>query len=442
MIQPKVVIIGAGFGGLFMARQLAKEDLEILVIDRNNYHLFTPLLYQVATCGLNVHDVAMPTRQIFAQEDNIDFMLAEVTDVQPEQKQIVVHAENEIRTIGYDYLVVAAGAVTNYFGNEAIEQHAFSLKSMEDAVRLRNHIIRLYESLDWRRDKYALDAISTMVVVGGGPTGIETAGALYELYSHVLQKEYTPLKKVPARVILVEAMDRLLGPYPDKLQQSAYKQLESLGVEIILGQMVKEVYEDRVILSGGEEIRSHTLVWAAGVKASPLAKMLNVELQRGGRVPVEPTLEVTGMENVYAIGDIAYLIDQKTGRAHPQVIPVAQQQAKRAANNILSRINGKEQKAFVYKDKGSMATIGRSRAVAWIFNKIQMSGYFAWLAWLGLHLMTLLGFRNRASVFINWIWNYTTYDRAARVVLNYDEILDREENRTQTQEQEIVTVER
>lgn len=429
MVQPKVVIIGAGFGGLFTARQLAGEDVEVLVIDRNNYHLFTPLIYQVATAGLDVQDVAYPIRKIFAENDNIDFMLAEVTDIQPDQKQLVVRADDEIRLIDYDYLVIAAGTSSNYFGNENIERHAFPLKTLENSIALRTHILKLYERLDWQRDRAELDAISTMVVVGGGPTGIETAGALHELYTHVLREEYKPLKDVPARVILVEAMDSLLGPYPTRLQQRAKEQLESIGVEVILGQMVQNVYDDHIVLASGDVIRTYTLVWAAGVKASPLATALNVELARGGRIPVEGNLEVLGLENVFAIGDISYLEDAN-GRPYPQLIPVAQQQAKLLAKNLMRRMKGKQEKVFRYFDRGSMATIGRSHAVAWIFNRVQISGYLAWLAWLGLHLVTLLGFRNRVSVFINWVWNYFTYDRAARVIVDYtDEVSVTEESR-------------
>ncbi len=418
MIQPKVVIIGAGFGGLFTAKQLANKDVEVLVIDRNNYHLFTPLIYQVATCGLDVQDVAYPIRKIFAETDNIDFMLGDVRQILPDDNHLVVQVDGEERLVDYDYLVVAAGTVSNYFGNEQIAENSFSVKTVEDSVRLRTHILKLYERMDWGRDKYELDAIRTMVVVGGGPTGLETAGALHELYSHVLQKEYKPLKDVPARVILVEAMDSLLGPYPSNLQRRAKEQLEDIGVEVVMGRLVTEVHEDRVVLDNDDVIRTYTLVWAAGVKASPLAQMLNIELARGGRIPVEPNLRTRDFENIYAIGDIAYLEDEN-GKPYPQLIPVAQQQAKQTAKNLLKRIAGQEEEAFSYRDRGSMATIGRSRAVAWMFNRIQMSGYIAWLAWLGLHLVTLLGFRNRVSVFVSWVWNYFTYDRSARIILEY-----------------------
>ena len=418
MVQPKVVIIGAGFGGLFTARQLAGEDVEVLLIDRNNYHLFTPLIYQVATAGLDVQDVAYPIRKIFADNENIDFLLAEVTGIQPEQKQVMVRVEDELQQVDYDYLIVAAGTTSNYFGNDDIEKYGYPLKTLQDSLALRTHILKMYERLDWQHENDNLDAIATMVVVGGGPTGIETAGALHELYTHVLRDEYKALRNVPARVILIEARDALLGPYPERLQQRAKEQLEGVGVEVILGEMVSEVYDDHIVLGNGEVIHTHTLVWAAGVKASPLASALGVELARGGRIPVDPNLAVIGLEDVFAVGDLAYLEDEN-GQPYPQLIPVAQQQAKLVGKNLLRRLKNEPEQTFTYFDRGSMATIGRRRAVAWIFNKVQVSGYPAWFAWLGLHLITLMGFRNRMSVFVNWVWNYFTYDRSARVLMEY-----------------------
>lgn len=424
--RPHVVIIGAGFGGLFTARHLADEDVDVTIIDRNNYHTFTPLIYQVATCGLSVEDVAYPVRKIFVKNNNIDFMLGEVTNILTDEKQLVVEMQNITRYIPYDYLVVAAGSVTNYLGNDNIERHSFGLKSMGDAVRLRNHVLRMFENADWRKGESEIKALTTMVVVGGGPTGLETAGALYELYNNVLQKEHKNLHGRPVRVILVELMDSLLGPYPDKLQESAREQLESLGVEVRTGTAVEEAGEGFVRLSDGEVIATRTLVWATGVKASPLAKMLDVELARGGRVPVEETLEVKTLQDIYAIGDIAHL-EAPNGRPYPQVIPVAQQQAKLTADNILNHIAGKPQGTFKYVDKGSMATIGRSRAVAWVYNRIQLTGFIAWFSWLALHLVTLLGFRNRISVFLNWVWSYIVYDRTSRIILNYPLEQEKEE---------------
>ena len=415
--RSKVIIIGAGFGGLYTAKTLAKQDVDVLLIDRRNFHLFTPLLYQVATCALDPSEIAYPIRSIFRNQDNVRFLLGEVTDIKHTEKSITVKTNGRSREEHYDYLVVAAGTVTNYFGNDAIRLRGFGLKDLSDAVTLRNHILKLFEKATWSDDQTLRDALTTMVVVGGGPTGLETSGALSELYSKVLKQEFdkkgTPLK---VRVILVEAIDRLLAPYPERLQESAKKQLESLGVEVILSQAVEEVGEDYVRLSNGDIINTYTLVWSAGVKASPIASMLDVELARGGRIPVSNTLEVIGRNDHFAVGDISYIPDEN-GNAYPQIIPVAQQQGKLIAKNIIHRIRGESEQLFSYSDPGIMATIGRSRAVAYLYNRVQLSGYFAWVTWLTLHLIWLLGFRNRMNVFVNWVWNYFTYDRSVRIIL-------------------------
>ncbi|MEO1439548.1 MAG: NAD(P)/FAD-dependent oxidoreductase [Chloroflexota bacterium] len=416
-MRPRIVIIGAGFGGLFTARKLAKQDVEIIIIDRNNYHTFTPLIYQVATCGLDVEDVAYPVRKIFAEHDNVFFLLGNVEGVTPDANLVTVRTNGNTRDIEYDYLIVAAGSETNYFGNANIKQHAFGLKTLEDAVLLRNHILRMVEKADWAEDETRLKALTTIVVVGGGPTGLETAGAMYELYNNILRSEYNHLKTTPVRVILVELQEYLLSPYPPRLRESARTQLEQIGVEVVTGTGVAHVEEGSVHLNNGEVIASHTLVWATGVKASPLAQLFDVELARGGRLPVERTMQVSGLGNVYAVGDIAYIEDED-GNPYPQLIPVAQQQAKLLVNNVVRRIKGQPEESFTYFDKGSMATIGRNHAVAWVFNRVQLTGFVAWISWLALHLLTLMGFRNRLVVLINWIWNYLVYDRAARVILD------------------------
>ncbi len=415
-VRPQVVIIGAGFGGLFTARHLAEKEVDVLIIDKNNYHTFTPLIYQVATCGLEVSDVAYPVRKIFAHNTNIDFMLGEVIEVTPDDKQIGVRVNGIVKSVTYDYLVVAAGSTTNFFGNKEIEQRSFGLKTIQDSLALRNHILRMFEKADWADHTSNVEAMTTMVVVGGGPTGLETAGALYELYNHVLRREYRHLGRKSVRVVLVEMMDNVLNPYPEGLQKSALKQLEGMGVEVILGAKVESVTDDAVHLSNGQTIPTYTLVWATGVKAAPFAELLGVELARGGRIPVKDTLELKELPSVYALGDIAYLTDEE-GKPYPQLIPVAQQQAKLLAQNIRRAVRGDEEQPFKYFDKGNMATIGRNRAVAWIFNRIQVSGYIAWISWLALHLVTLLGFRNRIVVFVNWLWSYVIYDRAARLIV-------------------------
>ena len=420
--RPTVAIIGAGFGGLYATKQLSKADVNVLLIDRQNFHLFTPLLYQVATSGLEPGEIAYPVRGIVRGMSNVRFLMGSVEAIDSERKTITVKADQKTHHETYDYLIVAAGTRTHYYGMEQIERHAFGLKSLADAVVLRNHLLKCFESAAWLDDPEEKRALTTMVVVGGGATGLETAGALQELYRYVLDKEYA--NQIPAdmgRVILVERQDHLLEPYPERLQNAAREQLETLGVEVILGKGVVEADHDHIQLSEGQINHTHTLVWAAGVKASPVAKMLNMPLCGAGQVPVLPTLQTIDKVDMYVVGDMAYLEDEQ-GQPYPMLIPVAKQQGILAAKNILRRLKNEPQTPFTYEgfnDRGIMATIGRSRAVAWIFYKVQLTGFFAWVAWLVLHLITLMGFRNRLNVFINWIWNYLTYDRSVRLILEH-----------------------
>jgi NADH dehydrogenase len=413
--KPKVIIIGAGFGGLFAARQLAGQQVEVLLIDRQNYHTFTPLIYQVATCALDPSEVAYPVRSIFYTEDNIRFLLGTVTAIDPQSRQVRVQVNGHSRQEAYDYLIVAAGSSPSYFGRDEFREHSFEMRTLSDSVKLRNHILRLFEKAAWESDYSQRDALTTLVVVGGGPTGLETAGAIYELYNHVLRKEYKA-QHLRARVILVERMGHLLNAYPDHLREAALEQLKSLGVEVMLGRALAEVAEDHISLDDGTRIPTHTLIWSAGIKGSPIAGLLGVDLRPNGTIPVKPSLEVTGLERIYAVGDISYLPNAE-GQAHAQVIPVAIQQGGLAAKNILAAIAGQEATEFNYKDRGSMATIGRRRAVVWLYNRYAMRGYLAWAFWLALHLVSLMGFRNRASVFVSWVWNYFTYDRSVRIIL-------------------------
>ncbi|MEM7346648.1 MAG: NAD(P)/FAD-dependent oxidoreductase [Chloroflexota bacterium] len=413
--RPKVVIIGAGFGGLFAARALAKQAVDVLLIDRNNYHTFTPLLYQVATCALDPSEIAYPIRSTFRGTANIQILLGTVTAIDSEQKSLSILTDGLTRQESYDELIIATGSVPTYFGNDLFRAHAFEMRTLQDSLKLRNHILKKFEKATWSNDPAEREALTTIVVVGGGPTGLETAGAIYELYNHVLSKEYTSAKTIKARVVLVEMLPHLLAPYPDKLRQAALEQLQSLGVEVILENPVKTVEADYIILGDGQKIATHTLVWTAGVRASPVGEMLNVELTRSGQIPILATTAVIGHANIYAVGDIAYLEDGE-GRPYPMLIPVAIQQGEVAATNILHQQQGQVLTQFSYHDRGIMATIGRRRAVAWIFNRIPLQGFIAWVAWLGLHLMTLMGFRNQLNVLINWVWNYLTYDRSVRII--------------------------
>ena len=412
---PKVFIIGAGFGGLFAAKALANKPVEVILIDKNNYHTFTPLLYQVATCALDPSEIAHPVRTTFVKNHNIKFLLGELTGIDHSQKEITLQTEKRTRKLNYDFLILACGSQTNFFGNQEIQKNSFDLKSLSDAVDLRNHVLRLFERAAWVDDYTQREAMLTFVVVGGGPTGIETAGALFELYNHVLDREF-PIEDLHARVVLVEKQLSLLNSYPDELRASAKKQLESLGVEVKLGSAVVKKDHDEVVLEDGTVIRSHTMVWSVGVKGSPIVQMLGVPLGPGNRVKVFPTMQVEGLKDIYCIGDMCYLEDKK-GEPYPQLSPVAQQQARLAAKNVLAELSGSELGLFEYRDRGSMATIGRSRAVAWLYNKIPISGFLAWVAWLSLHLVTLIGFRNRLNVLVNWFWNYLTYDRSVRIIL-------------------------
>lgn len=412
--KPRVIIIGAGFGGLFAARTLANKPVDVLLIDRNNFHTFTPLLYQVATSALDPSEIAYPIRSIFRKNKNIRTLLGDVIGIDNEDRIITVQIGDMRHREHYDYLILATGSTPTYFGKDNFRENALELRTLSDAVELRNHILSLFEQAAWTKEGSLREVLTTIVVVGGGPTGLETAGAIYELYNHVLNQEFNQWD-MRTRVVLVEMQPFLLASYPTNLQQAALEQLESLGVEVILGNPVNEVAHDHILLDDGTVINTHTLVWSAGVKASPITEMMDVKLEGNGRLPITPTTEVIDRNRIYAVGDMTYLEDPE-GKPYPMLIPVAQQQGILAAKNILADMMGDDSQTFAYHDRGSMATIGRSRAVAWIYNKIQLRGYIAWLAWLALHLITLLGFRNRLNVFINWMWNYFTYDRSVRTI--------------------------
>lgn len=412
---PKIIIVGAGFGGLFAARTLAGKSVDVLLVDRQNFHTFTPLLYQVATCALDPSEIAYPVRSIFRGKDNIRFLLGNVTTINTHERVITIATNDQERQEPYDYLILATGSVPTYFGNSSFQAHSLELRTLSDSVKLRNHVLQLFEKAAWTEDVTLRAALTTIVVVGGGPTGLETAGAIYELYNYVLKKEYGRFH-LKTRVILVEMLPHLLAPYPDDLRRAALQQLQSLGVEVLLEKRVTEVTADHITLGDGEIIPTHTLIWAAGVKASPVAELLGVPLARGGRLPIEPTTAVKGIDHVFAVGDMTHLEDPN-GQPYPMLIPVAQQQAILAAQNILAHLNGQPLKTFTYLDRGIMATIGRSRAVAWLYNRLPLKGFMAWMVWLIFHLLTLLGFRNRLNVLVNWVWNYFTYDRSVRIIL-------------------------
>lgn len=415
--RPRIIIVGAGFGGLYAARTLEKQPVDVLLIDRTNYHTFTPLMYQVATCGLEPSEIAYPVRGIFDQKSNVTFMMGDVNAIDYAERMVTVRVNGTTRQERYDQIIIAAGSVTNYFDKPALAEHAFELKTLSNAVEIRNHILRNFEKASLTEADDYRSSLTNMVVVGGGASGLETAGALYELYDRVLRREYRFLNDHPATVTLIEATDRLLPGYPQPLQESARRQLESLGVRVILKNGVEAITETGVHLKDGTFIASQTVIWLAGVKGSPIGNLFGLALNKANRVEVLPTMQVIDQPDVYAVGDLVYL-EREPGKPYATVIPVAKQQGILAAHNILRRMRAEAQQSFKYIDRGSMATIGRSRAVAYLYNRIQLSGYVAWFAWLGLHLVALLGVRNRLNVFINWVWNYVTYDRSVRLILD------------------------
>ncbi len=413
--RPQVVIVGAGFGGLHAAKALANKPVDVLLIDRNNYHTFVPLLYQVATAGLEPGEIAAPVRGIFQRARNISFQLGDVCRLDPARQVLDVQFDGKEQQCHYDYLVLAPGSTTNFFGNREVQSRAFGLKSLKEAIDLRNHVLLMFEQAAAEPDPKIRASLMTIVVVGGGPTGLELSGALSELVGKVLRKDYPRLDLSQARVILIEATDRLLAQFPPSLEKSAGRQIRGKGVEVMLNKKVVRATGDAVVLEDETVIPTHTMIWAAGVQAEEIAG-LEVERPRGKRMRVLPTLQLPDYPNIFVVGDASFLPDDK-GSAYPQLAPVAMQMGRLAGANILASMSGQSLSTFQYHDRGIMATIGRSAAVAWVFNKIQLSGFLAWLAWLVLHLVYLIGFRNRANVLVNWAWNWWTWERGVRLIL-------------------------
>ncbi|HUP27298.1 MAG TPA: NAD(P)/FAD-dependent oxidoreductase [Chloroflexia bacterium] len=410
-MRPRVVVVGAGFGGLNAARALAGKDVDVLVLDKNNYHGFWPLLYQVATAGLEPESIAYPVRAIFHKSRNVRFRMAEV--------QSIDLAARKITTTGalltYDYLVLAAGSANNYFGNNALAAQTFGLKDLEDAERLRNKMLLAFEQAITEKDPERRKALMTFAVIGGGPTGVELSGALSELVHHVLFKDYPMLHIEDVRIILIEASDRILAAFPESLQKSAMQKLAGMRVDVRFKAPVDTVEDAAIKLKDGSTIQASTVIWAAGVRSSKLADGLGVELARNARVKIAPELNLPGRPEVFVIGDMAYLEGYKEGEAYPMVAQPAIQQGKHAAHNILKLIQGEPLEPFKYFDPGTMATIGRRFAVLDAFG-LKLSGRLAWFGWLFIHIMYLVGFRNRLIVLTNWIFNYFSYERGVRLI--------------------------
>jgi NADH dehydrogenase len=408
-MQPHVVIVGAGFGGLTAARRLAGAPVRISLIDRNNYHLFQPLLYQVATAGLEPEQIAKPVRAILRHQSNLTFRMTEVTGIDLSSQQ-VTSAEGPI---AYDYLVLAVGAETDFLGLGGLEDDSLQLKGLTDGVTIRNHVLACFEraAADPQAERRA--ELLTFVIVGAGPTGVEMAGALAELVHLVLVKDYPELDGKEIRILLLEAQDQVLPGFDPALARSAQRTLEGKGVEVMTGARLANYLDKRALLADGRSILAETLIWGAGVQAEQLARDLAVEHGRQGRVIVEPTLQVPGHPNAYVIGDAAY--QEADGQPLPMMAPVAMQMAERAADNIRRAVEGRPPQAFAYRDPGRLATIGRNAAVA-DFGRLRFRGFLAWVVWLVVHLIQLIGFRNRLLVLINWAWDYFFYDRAVRLI--------------------------
>ncbi|WP_437602863.1 NAD(P)/FAD-dependent oxidoreductase [Sorangium sp. So ce590] len=404
-----VVILGAGFGGLYAAKALRREPVRVTVIDRRNHHTFQPLLYQVATAGLNPSDIAAPIRRVLRKQKNTSVLLAEATAIDPAQKRVIL----EDGELGYDKLIVAAGASHSYFGHDEWAPFAPGLKTIEDALQIRRRVLLAFEAAEREPDPARRRAWMTFVVVGGGPTGVELAGALSELARHTLLHDFRRINPREARILLVEGAGQVLPSYVPELGEKAREQLAALNVEVHTRCLVTEI-DDEGVSIGDKRIEAKTVLWGAGVAASPLARSLGVPLDRAGRVLVAPDLTVPGHEDVYVVGDLASL-KQEDGTPVPGVAPAAIQAGRHAARNIARTVRGLPRLPFRYRDKGAMATIGRAAAVA-DFGKVKLSGFPAWLAWLFVHIVFLIGFRSRFLVLFSWALSYLTYQRASRLI--------------------------
>jgi NADH dehydrogenase len=412
--HPHILVVGAGFGGLTFCQKFSFPEARITLVDRQNHHLFQPLLYQVATAGLSAPEIAQPIRSILRDNPNVTVLLREVTGFDLERREACLG--NEVLT--YDYLVLAFGGVTSYYGHPEWESYAPGLKSLDDALRIRRQVLLAFERAENSDDPVERQRLMTMVVVGGGPTGIELAGAFAELSRHVLRSDFRRIDPQQARVVLLEAAPRLLGQFSERLGAKAAARLRRLGVEVRTHVQVEAIGEGFLQLADGTRVESANIIWAAGVAAHPLTRALGADLDRAGRVKVNPDLSVPGHPEVFAIGDLALVQDER-GQAVPGVSPAAMQMARHVAriieNELGSGSDGVPRPAFKYWNKGTMATIGRSAAVAQL-GKLEFNGWLAWAAWLMVHLVFLIGFRNKAAVLLQWTYSYFTYRRGSRIV--------------------------
>ncbi len=409
---PKVIIIGGGFGGIQLAKKLNKKEVDVLLLDRHNYHTFQPLLYQVATGGLEPDSIAFPLRKVFKSQRNLNFRVADVLEIKPAENKVIT----DIGDYSYDYLVIATGSETNFFGQTEIEHFSMPMKTVPEALNLRSLILQNLEEALVEVDVVRKEALMTFVVVGGGPTGVETAGALAELRNHVLISDYPELDIKSLRIFLIEGSPRVLEPFSEEASAKAKEFLENMGV-VVMEKTRVNGYDGKIITyDTDKKINTKAVIWSAGVKGAMIPGLEQAEVVRGGRIKTTTYNQVIGYDNVYVIGDLAYMETKDYPYGHPGVAQTAIQQGQQLGDNLVRIVNNQKPKDFEYYDKGSMATVGRNKAVVdlkyWKFQ-----GFFAWLTWMFVHLLFLVGFRNKAVTLMNWIINYFSYDRGTRVII-------------------------
>lgn len=410
--MPRVVIVGGGFGGLALAKALKGKHVQVVLVDKHNYHTFQPLLYQVATSGLEPDSIAFPIRKIFKKHSNFHFRMAKVLRVDADRKRL----ETSIGILNYDYLVIATGSETNYFGNQQMADESLPMKSIPEALNLRSYILQDFENALTSTELEERESLMSFVIVGGGPTGVELAGALAELKNEVLPKDYPDLDIRRMEIHLIESAPRLLAAMSEKSSEKALQFLKEMGVNVWLGTLVTALDNNLVTTNKNQQFKAHSVIWTAGVLGNIFEGLKPEAVLKGNRLQVDAYNKVVGYNNVFAIGDVAALVDEAHPKGHPMLAPVAIQQGKLLAANIGQLVLGKPMKPFVFKDLGTMATVGRHRAVVEL-GKFKTQGWLAWYIWMFVHLMSLVGFRNRVVVFINWLWSFLNYDRSVRLII-------------------------